>query len=38
MARLQERMEQALRRWERMPDRSPSGDSVCHLIESFEVG
>jgi len=31
---LQRRMEQALKRWERMPDHLPDGDSVCHLIES----
>jgi DNA-binding transcriptional MerR regulator len=32
--RLQERMEEALRRWERMPDGVPDGHTVCHLIES----
>lgn len=31
---LQDRMERALQRWKRMPDRLPNGDSVCHLIES----
>lgn len=35
---LQDRMEQALRRWERMPDRLPDGDSICHLIESAAKG
>ena len=33
--RLQTRMEQALARWEQMPDGVPDGHSVCHLIESF---
>ncbi len=32
---LQERMETALSRWEDMADCTPSGDMVCHLIESF---
>ena len=32
---LQRRLEQAERRWARMPDRSPDGHAVCHLIESF---
>lgn len=31
---LQRRMEQALTRWEEMPDVPPSDGSVCHLIES----
>lgn len=31
---LQKRMENALRQWENMPDGSPDGDSICHLIES----
>lgn len=35
-AALQERMERALARWEKMLDQTPSGDSVCHLIESME--
>lgn len=34
LANLQARMEQALKKWERMPDGAPTGDSVCHLIES----
>jgi len=32
---LQKRMETALKRWERMPNGHPDGDSVCHLIESI---
>lgn len=32
--RLQRRMEQALRRWGRMPDNVLTGDAICHLIES----
>lgn len=36
LTRLQQRMEEALRQWEGMPDGSPSGESVCHLIESAQ--
>lgn len=36
MIRLQTRMEQALAKWDTMPDGIPDGHSVCHLIESFE--
>lgn len=32
---LQERMEFALQQWSVMPDGSPDGTSVCHLIESL---
>lgn len=32
---LQGRMEDALRRWETLPDRGPNHDTVCHLIESY---
>jgi MerR family transcriptional regulator, Zn(II)-responsive regulator of zntA len=32
---LQRRMEQALARWEEMPDAPPRDSSVCHLIESM---
>jgi MerR family Zn(II)-responsive transcriptional regulator of zntA len=34
LARMQNRMEKALTRWEEMPDGVPDGHSVCHLIES----
>jgi DNA-binding transcriptional MerR regulator len=34
IAALQMRMEKALAKWNRMPDGTPNGDSVCHLIES----
>ena len=33
---LQGRMEEALRRWEMLPDRVSSDDTVCHLIESYD--
>ena len=33
MNALQQRMENALFRWNRLPDRLPDGDSICHLIE-----
>lgn len=29
-----DRMESAMESWREMPDRSPNGTSVCHLIES----
>ena len=35
---LQERMEQALKQWEEMPDGMPNGHSVCHLIEAIVDG
>lgn len=37
LQRLQQRMEEAVRRWEMMPNRAPDGHGVCHLIESIEV-
>lgn len=36
MQALQDRMERALRQWEKLPDGIPDGNSVCHLIESFD--
>ena len=36
MQKLQTRMEQALTQWESMPDGIPDGNSICHLIESFD--
>lgn len=36
LAQLQTRMEQVLAQWEQMPDKVPVGDTICHLIESFE--
>ena len=35
MQQLQERMEGALTQWKTMPDSTPNGDSICHLIESM---
>jgi DNA-binding transcriptional MerR regulator len=35
MKKLQTRLEKAAERWQSMPDSSPDGNSVCHLIESF---
>lgn len=32
---LQTRMEQAVARWEHMPDGLPDGEAICHLIENF---
>lgn len=37
MLDLQNRMEHALKQWESMPDGVPDGNSVCHLVESFDV-
>lgn len=34
MLELQKRMETALAKWAKMPDKSPDGHTVCHLIES----
>ena len=35
---LQERMEDALKQWEKMPDGMPNGHSVCHLIDTIVQG
>ena len=35
MQQLQLRMEQALSKWQDMPDSTPDGNSICHLIESM---
>lgn len=35
MLGLQQRMEDALRAWAKMPDGVPDGHTVCHLIESW---
>lgn len=33
---LQGRMEDALRRWETLPDRVPHDETICYLIESYD--
>ena len=33
---LQQRMENALAQWDKMPDGIPDGDKICALIESFD--
>ena len=33
---LQNRMENALKKWESMPDGEPDGHAICHLIESVK--
>lgn len=39
LKKLQKRMVSALSQWEMMKNEMPTGDSVCHLIESFsEIG
>ena len=37
MLQMQNRMELALEQWKNMPDGIPDGNSVCHLIESFDI-
>lgn len=34
--RLQHRMDDALEKWQSMPDGEPDGEAICHLIESVE--
>lgn len=34
-SRLRRRMRDAIDAWSRKPDREPTGDMVCHLIEEF---
>ena len=36
MQKMQNRMEQALKQWESMPNGVPDGNSICHLIESYD--
>jgi len=36
LLRMQQRMEKAVVLWGKMPDGTPSGRSVCHLIEAAE--
>ena len=35
MQQLQKRMERAVTKWGEMPDSTPDGHSICHLIESM---
>lgn len=34
--KLMERMESASSEWRHLPDRAPSGGSICHLIETWD--
>lgn len=34
LVEMRRRMNRALARWRRMPDRVPTGEEICHLIES----
>lgn len=34
LTEMRRRMNRALARWRRMPDRVPTGEEICHLIES----
>ena len=38
LVRLRERMSLALRQWKDEPDKEPTADMICHLIENFEHG
>lgn len=33
--RLRDRMKQAVSEWSQKPDKAPTGDMICHLIEEF---
>ncbi len=33
---LRNRLQSAIRDWETKPNKKPTGDMICHLIESFE--
>lgn len=35
-ARLRQRMMTAIETWSQKPDRLPTGDMICHLIEEFD--
>ena len=35
--RLASRLEVACEKWSELPDRMPSGDSICHLIETWQT-
>lgn len=35
--RLASRLEHACEKWRDLPDRMPSGDSICHLIETWQA-
>lgn len=37
-ARLRKRMLNAIELWREKPDRAPTGDMICHLIEEFDDG
>jgi len=36
LQRLATRLEVACDKWRELPDRMPSGDSICHLIETWQ--
>lgn len=36
-AALRTRMTSAIKQWRSKPDKIPTGDMICHLIEEFEV-
>lgn len=37
-ARLRRRMLAAIKEWNKKPDRAPTGNMICHLIEDFSDG
>ena len=38
IVKLREQMDLALRQWKEEPDKEPTADMICHLIENFEHG
>jgi MerR family Zn(II)-responsive transcriptional regulator of zntA len=36
LVELRDRMKHALRKWRQLPDAVPTGDEICHLIESID--
>lgn len=36
--RLQQRMDDALEKWQSMPDGEPDGEAICYLIEAVDNG
>jgi DNA-binding transcriptional MerR regulator len=37
MAKLRDRMQDAVNTWEKMPDKAPCNNVICHLIEDLEI-
>ncbi len=37
MGELRDRMQSAVKTWEKMPDKAPCNNVICHLIEDFAL-